>query len=232
LADKPFLGWAVVKNGNRSPNVVRLHGNASGIVAKPESPIDHRSASSALGVALASMVEDFFRELRAADAAIGGTTIARKGQTRVLCYVGPLPVGVDGVLRDRLGAGFQVSAIRNSKQCTQYKTIVGNGLFVWERSHVRSAERETLPPPSGATASAAGQTRGTAIDDARRVLGISKDADVVVIQAAYRALAAKYHPDRVAGKGLQAGTEAQANFIRVQAAYALLMDDETSTKKA
>ena len=50
------------------------------------------------------------------------------------------------------------------------------------------------------------------------ILGVSRDADPVVIEAAYRALIRKFHPDRAAGDGAKA---AEINF-----AYATLRDPQ------
>jgi hypothetical protein len=52
------------------------------------------------------------------------------------------------------------------------------------------------------------------------VLGVTPDSDQVVIEAAYRALMKKYHPDRFAGLGAEAERKAKA----LNAAYSILRD--------
>ena len=53
-------------------------------------------------------------------------------------------------------------------------------------------------------------------------LGLLPDADIVLIKAAYRALAKKYHPD-TAGSG---PSDAREKFIKIQEAYEVLGNDE------
>jgi DnaJ-class molecular chaperone len=54
--------------------------------------------------------------------------------------------------------------------------------------------------------------------DPYRVLQVARHAEQEVIQAAYRALALKYHPDR------DRTTYAQRRMLKINAAYALLRD--------
>ena len=56
--------------------------------------------------------------------------------------------------------------------------------------------------------------------DPYRVLQVAPQAEQEVIQAAYRALALKYHPDR------DRTTYAQRRMLKINAAYALLRDEE------
>ena len=56
--------------------------------------------------------------------------------------------------------------------------------------------------------------------DPYRVLQVAPQAEQEVIQAAYRALALKYHPDR------DRTTYAQRRVLKINAAYALLRDEE------
>jgi DnaJ-class molecular chaperone len=53
-----------------------------------------------------------------------------------------------------------------------------------------------------------------------QVLGVQPDAEDLVIKAAYRALAQRYHPDK--WDGLE--TEAQQRMAEINAAYAVLSD--------
>lgn len=58
-------------------------------------------------------------------------------------------------------------------------------------------------------------------------LELEKTADEEKIKVAYRRLAKFYHPDVYDGKGtLEEGETAEARFIKIQAAYELLMDKE------
>ncbi|KAL7245750.1 hypothetical protein ACSBR2_000979 [Camellia fascicularis] len=58
-------------------------------------------------------------------------------------------------------------------------------------------------------------------------LELERDADEENIKLAYRRLAKFYHPDVYDGKGtLEEGETAEARFIKIQAAYELLMDVE------
>ncbi|GFY85787.1 chaperone DnaJ-domain superfamily protein [Actinidia rufa] len=56
---------------------------------------------------------------------------------------------------------------------------------------------------------------------------LERDADDEKIKVAYRRLAKFYHPDVYDGRGtLEEGETAETRFIKIQAAYELLMDDE------
>ncbi|RYR47650.1 hypothetical protein Ahy_A07g033592 [Arachis hypogaea] len=56
---------------------------------------------------------------------------------------------------------------------------------------------------------------------------LDRDADEEQIKSAYRRLAKFYHPDVYDGRGsLEEGETAEARFIKIQAAYELLIDDE------
>ncbi|XP_073282512.1 uncharacterized protein [Primulina huaijiensis] len=58
-------------------------------------------------------------------------------------------------------------------------------------------------------------------------LELERDADEERIKIAYRRLAKFYHPDVYDGRGtLDEGETAEARFIKIQAAYELLVDDE------
>lgn len=58
-------------------------------------------------------------------------------------------------------------------------------------------------------------------------LELERDADDENIKVAYRRLAKFYHPDVYNGKGtLEEGETAEARFIKIQAAYELLIDDK------
>ncbi|XP_039123682.1 dnaJ homolog subfamily C member 8 [Dioscorea cayenensis subsp. rotundata] len=58
-------------------------------------------------------------------------------------------------------------------------------------------------------------------------LELERDADEEKIKAAYRRLAKFYHPDVYDGRGtLEEGETAEVRFIKIQAAYELLLDEE------
>lgn len=56
--------------------------------------------------------------------------------------------------------------------------------------------------------------------DYYRILGVLDDAEVIVIKAAYRALAQKYHPDKWTGSS----NESAARMVDINEAYAVLSD--------
>jgi len=58
-------------------------------------------------------------------------------------------------------------------------------------------------------------------DNYYAVLGLSKRAKAKEIKSAYRKLALKYHPDKAEDK-----EEAEAKFVKISEAYAVLSDDE------
>jgi DnaJ-class molecular chaperone len=60
--------------------------------------------------------------------------------------------------------------------------------------------------------------------DPYRILQVASNAEQEVIQAAYRALALKYHPDR------DRTTHAQRRMLQINAAYSLIRDETTRTE--
>ncbi|CAO2834159.1 unnamed protein product [Amaranthus hypochondriacus] len=63
------------------------------------------------------------------------------------------------------------------------------------------------------------------------VLELERDADEEQIKFAYRRLAKFYHPDVYDGRGnLEEGETAETRFIKIQAAYELLIDGESKRK--
>ncbi|KAJ4964710.1 hypothetical protein NE237_016559 [Protea cynaroides] len=62
-------------------------------------------------------------------------------------------------------------------------------------------------------------------------LELNGDADEEKIKISYRRLAKFYHPDVYDGRGtLEEGETAEARFIKIQAAYELLIDEEKRTQ--
>ena len=64
------------------------------------------------------------------------------------------------------------------------------------------------------------------LDNAYRVLEIDKNADVAVIKKAYRAMAVKHHPDKVAYLGEDVKKAANEKFQRVNEAYEIIKKDK------
>jgi len=60
--------------------------------------------------------------------------------------------------------------------------------------------------------------------DAYKVLQVDPEADPEVIQAAYRRLAQKYHPDLAGEPNTEAGREAMSRMVAINIAWALLRD--------
>ena len=60
---------------------------------------------------------------------------------------------------------------------------------------------------------------GNTLDDAYKVLGVSPDATDDEVKKAYRAMAKKYHPDRVAHLGEEMRKQAEEKFARMTDAY-------------
>jgi uncharacterized membrane protein YkvA (DUF1232 family) len=72
-------------------------------------------------------------------------------------------------------------------------------------------------------ASDPGHRRGPSEKDPYMVLGLSQHASVAEIKQAYRELANKYHPDRVAHLGDEFKELAEERFKEIQNAYQTLM---------
>ena len=62
-------------------------------------------------------------------------------------------------------------------------------------------------------------------DNAYKILEIDKSASVDEIKAAYRKMAKKYHPDKVAHLGEEHRKGAEEKFRQVQEAYELLQKE-------
>jgi len=62
------------------------------------------------------------------------------------------------------------------------------------------------------------------VPDAYKTLQVDFEADVDVIQAAYRRLAQKHHPDRVAVPNTATASEARDRMVAINAAWAILRD--------
>lgn len=57
------------------------------------------------------------------------------------------------------------------------------------------------------------------LDEYYKILGLDKNVSDDELKKAYKALALKYHPDRVAGKGEEAVKEANEKFTKINQAY-------------
>ncbi|MEE4608141.1 MAG: DnaJ domain-containing protein [Desulfobacteraceae bacterium] len=67
-----------------------------------------------------------------------------------------------------------------------------------------------------------GQQPGAGSQDPYRVLGLSANATAEEIHRAYRQLAAKYHPDKVAHLGEEFRRLAEQRFKEIQSAYQMI----------
>lgn len=88
------------------------------------------------------------------------------------------------------------------------------------RTPPRAAPRKEAPPPRSETRSI------PPVDErerARRLLGIDADASPAEVRRAFRRLAAELHPDRYAGAPREEQQKHAARFVRISAAYHLLV---------
>ncbi len=60
---------------------------------------------------------------------------------------------------------------------------------------------------------------GAGADDAYKILGIEKDASDDDVKKAYRSMAMKHHPDKVANLGEDVRKAAEEKFKSIQNAY-------------
>ncbi|XP_022131279.1 dnaJ homolog 1, mitochondrial isoform X2 [Momordica charantia] len=89
--------------------------------------------------------------------------------------------------------------------------------FSWTEKWLRFNQRRTLAMASNWASE----------KSPYETLELERDADEEQIKSAYRRLAKFYHPDVYDGRGtLEEGETAEARFIKIQAAYELLIDDE------
>ena len=92
------------------------------------------------------------------------------------------------------------------------------GISAADRESIRSmfnAEQETYSARNG-------QPHPSALDKAYRVLEVDPGADVAAIKKAYRALAVKHHPDKVAYLGEDVKKAANEKFQRLNEAYEII----------
>ncbi len=76
--------------------------------------------------------------------------------------------------------------------------------------------------PEGADTESPPSEAEVGMDDPRKILGVGPEADQREIRNAYRRLAAKYHPDKVAHLGEEFRHLADTKFKMIQAAYEAL----------
>lgn len=92
----------------------------------------------------------------------------------------------------------------------------------------RSGNRSDQPrDPTGDRQSRASDSDGRDHPNPYTVLGITPGASSEEIKAAYRRLAAKYHPDKVQHLGDEFQKIAEARFKEIQRAYAELISGKT-----
>lgn len=101
-------------------------------------------------------------------------------------------------------------------------------IWYWFFRRPGGSTRGTRPDDRRASDEAGNQYQGDASgqaapgDDPYRVLGVPPGADQAAIRAAYRRLAAQYHPDKVAHLGPDFQLLAEKKFKAIQAAYETL----------
>lgn len=84
------------------------------------------------------------------------------------------------------------------------------------------ARRPSRPSGPEADGARAGPQPGAGAQDPYRVLGLSADATAEEIHQAYRQMAAKYHPDKVAHLGEEFRRLAEERFKEIQSAYQVI----------
>ena len=102
--------------------------------------------------------------------------------------------------------------------------------LVWRFGFTRARKygRGTVPPRSGSGQEEKEDASGaetTELPNPYRVLQVPQDASADEITRAYRKLAAKYHPDKVAHLGEEFRDLAESRFKEIQAAYDQLKQD-------
>ncbi|XP_062190508.1 uncharacterized protein LOC133893495 [Phragmites australis] len=106
-----------------------------------------------------------------------------------------------------LGGSFRVTSNSRPPAFVLYE-VARAAVGAWRRASTRAASWDSEKSPY-------------------ETLELGSDADEEIIKTAYRRLAKFYHPDVYDGKGtLEEGETAEARFIKIQAAYELLIDDE------
>ncbi len=96
------------------------------------------------------------------------------------------------------------------------------GISVADRESIRSmfgGERESY-------SSRVRQPHLPSLEQAYRILEVDQNADVATIKKAYRAMAVKYHPDKVAYLGEDVKKAANEKFQRLNEAYELIKKDK------
>jgi len=94
------------------------------------------------------------------------------------------------------------------------------GLVLWwvfgrKKSNVKNSHQSTSTEEE--------QTAPSEEENPYRILGIEKEASPGEIKAAYKSLAARYHPDKVQHLGKEFQELAHKKFVAIQGAYDELM---------
>ncbi|CAN6467944.1 unnamed protein product [Victoria cruziana] len=94
-------------------------------------------------------------------------------------------------------------------------------------SFTHGAQRVELLCRAGSRRTFARVSKWESEESPYEILELERDADEEKIKHAYRRLAKSYHPDVYSGRGtLEEGETAEARFIKIQAAYELLINEE------
>lgn len=98
--------------------------------------------------------------------------------------------------------------------------------FIVDHTGISAADRESVRSMFGNHSSESHarthQNYAPSLEQACRVLEISPDADVATVKKAYRALALKHHPDKVAYLGEDVKKAANEKFRRLNEAYEIV----------
>jgi uncharacterized membrane protein YkvA (DUF1232 family) len=94
------------------------------------------------------------------------------------------------------------------------------GMVLWWASRLKRAheQRSTSSTHTGPEQEPAG-TKNPREEDPHKVLGVQAGATKEEIKAAYKSLAARYHPDRVQHLGEEFQDLAHDRFVAIQKAY-------------
>ncbi|KMZ63681.1 putative Chaperone protein DNAj [Zostera marina] len=130
------------------------------------------------------------------------------------------PFSFSVVSEEKIRLGFPititVTTSSNSYSRSPYHSIFAPGLDPKELAR-RTDHRRTIAKASNWTSESSPY----------ETLELERDADEENIKVAYRRLAKYYHPDVYDGRGtLEEDETAEARFIKIQAAYELLIDEE------
>jgi DnaJ like chaperone protein len=89
----------------------------------------------------------------------------------------------------------------------------------WQKRQAHQSRRSGSQNSAGGSAGGRAQTHKSRFKDPYAILGLEKGASQAEVRQAYRELAQKYHPDKVAHLGDEFKELAEARFKEIQQAY-------------